>query len=438
MARRNPAQLTRRGLLRAMGVSAAALPFVPLLELDAAPVGEFPQRLILLHTPDGTNSADWRPSGGMSDFTLSTILAPLEEVRDDIVVVDGLRASIAGAGEAHAWGMAGLWSGAPSLEGNLFDGGNGNLTGWGGGASIDQILADALQPPTPFRSLHFGVQTGDPNIVTRCIYAAPEAPIHPEPNPYTMFDNLFADLGVDQAELDRLRARKQSVIDAVQSRLAVLEGKVATHDRQKIEAHLAAVRAIEERLDADFSGCQPPELGEQLDIGANDNFPAVGDLQMRLMVSALACDATRFASFQWSRGFSGVRHTWIGKSEGHHTYSHNGAEFNNTDIDRWYAERFRDLILYLKSYPEGDGTLLDNTIIVWGREIPTPGHFGLPYPMVVAGRGCGTIQTGRYLDYGDTPHAALLVSICNAMGMPEVTSVGTIDPDTGPLPGLVT
>jgi hypothetical protein len=429
-------RMTRRDLLRGLGVSAAALPFVPTLEAEAG--GDaFPQRLILLHTPDGTNSGDWRPSGGESDFVLSTILSPLEDVRNDIVIVDGLRASIAGAGEAHAWGMAGLWTGAPSLQGNLFDGGNGNMTGWGGGTSIDQMIADAVQPDTPYRSLQFGVQTGDPNIVTRCIYSAPEAPIHPEPNPYTMFDNLYANLGVDQAELDRLRARKQSVLDVVQTQLGGLQPKVAAHDRMKIEAHLDAVRAIENRLDADFSACQPPEMGSQLDINSNANFPTVGDLQLQLMVSALACDVTRFASFQWSRGFSGVRHEWIGKVEGHHTYSHNGQEFNNTDIDRWYAERFRDLILYLKSYPEGNGTLLDNTLVVWGREIPTPGHFGLPFPMVIAGGGAGRIPTGRYLDYGDTPHSALLVSVCNAMGMPEVTSVGTIDPDTGPLPGLV-
>jgi hypothetical protein len=334
--------------------------------------------------------------------------------------------------------MAGMWSGSPALEGNLFDGGNGNMTGWGGGTSIDQMLVQALSPDTPYASLQFGVQTGDPNIVTRCIYSAPEAPLHPEPDPYTMFDALYANVGVDQAELDRLRARKQSVIDAVQAQLGKLEGKVAKHDRMKIEAHLDAVRAIETRLDADFSACQPPPVGDKLDINANDNFPLVIDLQTQLMVSALACDVTRFASMQWSRGFSGIRHGWIGKTEGHHTYSHNGESFNNTDIDRWYAERFRDLILYLKSYPEGDGTMLDNTIVVWGREIPAPSHFGLPYPIVIAGGGAGTIQTGRYLDYGDTPHSALLVSICNAMGMPGVTSVGTIDPDTGPLPGLVT
>jgi hypothetical protein len=430
-------RMRRRDLLRGLGISAAALPFVPTLEAEAG--GDvFPQRLILLHTPDGTNSADWRPSGGESDFVLSTILSPLEDVRDDIVIVDGLRASIAGAGEAHAWGMAGLWTGSPALMGNLFDGGNGNMTGWGGGTSIDQMIADAVMPDTPYRSLQFGVQTGDPNIVTRCIYSAPEAPIHPEPSPYAMFDQLYANLGADQAELDRLRARKQSVIDAVQGQLGALENKVAAHDRMKIEAHLDAVRAIEQRLDADFSACQPPEMGSQLDINSNENFPMVGDLQLQLMVSALACDVTRLASFQWSRGFSGVRHEWIGKVEGHHTYSHNGQEFNNTDIDRWYAERFRDLILLLKSYPEGNGTMLDNTIVVWGREIPTPGHFGLPFPIVIAGGGGGRIATGRYLDYGDTPHSALLVSICNAMGMPEVTSVGTIDPDSGPLPGLVT
>lgn len=431
-------RISRRSLLQGLGASTLALPFVPLLDAESAP-GEIPRRLILFYTPDGVNTSSWLPTGGPRDFSLGTILSPLEDVRDDIIVFSGLRASIDGPGETHAQGMAGLWTGCPTLEGNQFDGGNGNFTGWGSGPSVDQILVQALKPDTPFASMQFGVQTGDPHVVSRNIYAGAEAPLHPEPDPYAVFEQLFAQIGLEQAELQRLRARKQSVLDVMQGRLSAIQDRVAAHDRHKIAAHLEAVRAIEQRLDADYAGCEAPEMGDQIDVDANENFPLVGDLQMRLMVSALACGVTRFASMQWSRGFSDVRHTWIGRGERHHGYSHGGPSAGNTDIDRWYAERFRDLIQLLASYPEGDGTLLDNTLIVWGREVYTPSsHLGMPFPLVLAGRAGGRIETGRFLDYGDTPHAALLVSMCNAMGLEDVTSVGTVNPDTGPLPGLVT
>jgi hypothetical protein len=440
-ARKRPYRpaLGRRAFLGALG----ALGITPLLpRLEAVAGGDdIPLRLLLVHTPDGTFIDRWRPSGGELDFQLSEILAPLEVMRDEIVVADGLRMTAGGAGEAHAYGMGGLWTGAEVLSGNLFDGGNQAMTGWGSGTSIDQLVADATEGATPYRSLEFGVQTKDPHIVTRMIYGGPEMPIDPEPNPTTMFDKLFSEVGLEQAELAKIRARKRSILDHLGGELDALQTKVSAHDRAKIEAHLDHVRAIEQRLDTSIGACEVPMIGGAIDPDANENFPLVGDIQMKLVAAAFACDLTRVASLQWSAGFSGVRHDWLGWGEqGHHSWSHDASaetsEAADVAIDTWYAERFRDLLLELQKYPEGDGTVLDHTLVVWGREIGFPrGHSMHPIPFVLAGGAGGALPTGRYLDFGDQQHAKLLVSIGRAMGL-DIDGIGNIVENSGGLDGL--
>lgn len=423
----------RRELLRTLGLSAAALPFLPMLEAEVEADGEFPKRLVLVYTPDGTPPSAWRPTGNSTDFELSRILLPLEAMRDKIVVVDGLRASRQSGAEDHASGMAALWTGSSM---RIPEGGD---IGWASSASVDQRIVDALRPSTPFRSLQFGVLCGDPAVRSRTIYSGSESPLHPIDNPHQMFDYLYSTLELAEDQFEQMRARKKSVLDAVKTRLSTIGVRIGAGDRHKFDAHLEGIREIERRLETDVSACAPPDISELMETDyGNAMFPEVGDAQMRLLASALACDATRFASLQWSRAFSGVRHEWIGKTESHHHYSHDGvSDEPNVEIDRWYAEKFRDLLLLLDSYPEGNGTLLDNTIVVWGRELPTPWHAGYPFPIVMAGGGGGRIETGRYLNYDQTPHAALLVSICHAMGLPEIESIGDVDPDTGPLQGLV-
>jgi hypothetical protein len=156
-----------------------------------------------------------------------------------------------------------------------------------------------------------------------------------------------------------------------------------------------------------------------------------------IMTQALACDLTRVASVQLSRGFSNVTHTWLNQTVAHHSTSHENADNRQKlmDIDNWYAQQVVRMLTAMDQIDEGNGTLLDNTLVVWGRELGTTSHRMQPMPLVMAGSGQGVLRTGRMIDVNNEPHAKLLVSICQMMGL-TTNGVGDINPDSGPLTKL--
>ena len=177
----------------------------------------------------------------------------------------------------------------------------------------------------------------------------------------------------------------------------------------------------------------------------NDDFAAIGALQIDLMVMALACDITRVASLQWSRALSATRFSWLPSpiTEGHHDLSHRGDDDASavdklTRINQWYASQLARLIAKLKAVPEGDGTLFDHTLILWCNELGKGNtHSRVNAPYVLAGSAGGALATGRFLTFeGDVPHNNLLLAILQLMGLPD-TTFGNPDWCTGPLPGLV-
>jgi hypothetical protein len=439
----NP-QSTRRAFLATLGASGVLVPFLPMLdrELEAAP-GDFPLRLVLLFSANGTLHENWAPSGGESNFTLSPILSPLEPYRDRMIVLDGLEVSRDGPGDGHQKGMGILWTASRLLEGTEFAGGDGSSAGWGGGISIDQHIADAVGTGTPYRSLELGVQTGGASVWSRMSYAGGNQPLAPEDSPQAMFDRLFADYDVDASELDRLKAQRQSVIDLVKGDLdSLLVRHGSANDRLKIEAHLESIRAIEMRNQAEVPACEVPAAPSGIDHQANDNFPIVSNLQSELLAMALTCNLTRVASIQWSASVSGTRFSWLGIPDGHHDLSHLGDGDQSmidklTAINTWYAEQVRYLMDTLAAIPEGDGTVLDNTLIVWGNELSRGNsHGNHPVPFVLLGGAGGRFQMGRYLQYDRVQHNRMLVSLCHAMGMPEQQTFGDTDAGSGGLPGL--
>jgi Protein of unknown function (DUF1552) len=440
----NP-NFSRRAFLGTLGASGVLVPFLPMLdrELEAAP-GDFPLRLILLFSANGTLHENWVPSGSESDFTLGTILAPLEPYKDRMVVLDGLEVSRDGPGDGHQKGMGILWTGSRLLEGTEFAGGDGSSAGWGGGISIDQHIAQTVGAETPYSSLEFGVQTQGASVWSRMCYAGGDQPLAPEDNPQAMFDRLFADYDVDASELEKLKAQRQSVIDLVKGDLdSLLARHGSANDKLKIEAHLESIRAIEMRNQAEVPACEIPAApGGGIDHQANDNFPLVSQLQSDIMAMALTCGLTRVASLQWSASVSGVRFTWAGVPEGHHDLSHLGdgdpAMIDKiTAVNTWYSEQAKYLMDVLAAIPEGDGSVLDNTLIVWGNELSRGNsHGNQPVPFVLLGGGGGRIQMGRYLQYDAVRHNRLLVSLCHAMGMDEQQTFGDTDTGSGGLAGL--
>jgi hypothetical protein len=427
---------SRRQLLKALGVSAAASPFFPVLDGWGAP-GALPKRMFLLYTPHGVIPETYWPGGGETGFTFPAggILEPLNDYKSEMVIFKGLKRDTRGPGD-HERCFCNMWTGTALAPG----------TQEGNGPSIDQIVAKATKPGTDFESLQFAVQphySSDTDSTSRAarsdgnmIYAGPKMRIPAEWDPYKMFTRLFAGgvtmPGGDPAEFERVRARRKSVLDFVMGEAEDL-GKqvVGRDDRVKIESHMQSIRDIERTLQTPATTCGAiPAPDGMIDLGKNANFPALVGVMNRLAAAAFACDRTRIASMQYSRGFSRHTHTWLGMKDWHHTISHDkGATKALTQMQRWYMERVKELLDLLKGVQEGGKPMLDSMLVIYVAELYTPwNHTAYPSPCWTVGKANGALAgTGRYLDYANNgDHNQFLTTMVHAMGVTGVTKVGDL------------
>lgn len=441
---------SRRAFLARLGLGAAAAPFVPLLNASGQEASR-PTRLLLVFTPHGALWDAWWPSGGERDFKLGPILEPLERHRPHINILANMWIIPTGIGAPHTKGMPLLWTASPLLEDQTFvreDGSGGRFFGWNSAPSLDQVVANAIGTKTTYKSLELGVRCGDSHPSHRMIYAAAKQPLAPETNPYAMVERLFASAGT---KLDQVRADRKSTIDVLAAELDGLrtKGRLGNDERFKLDQHLTAIRTIETRLAQTMPRagvCAAPSLGDKVAANALENTPQVFDRQMDLIAAAFACDLTRVASLQYSMGDNDfTTYPWLGITRSaHHDITHAGdgdaqAKADLTKIYRWYAERFAYLLDQLAAVKEGNGTLLDNTLVIWGSELGKGNtHDSHPTPFIVAGGAGGRLKGGRALwSPVYTPHNRLLVSACQLMGLPNVQTFGSTDNGKGPLPGLV-
>jgi len=440
-------RLSRRAFLRGAGGIAVALPFLEAMS-DSALANPFPKRLVVFFTGLGTVKSAWAPTGTETDFVLGEVLSPLAPFQDKLLVLEGIDMESAyhGPGDPHQQGIAQALTGTELQEGDIFPYAcNPNAkVGWGGGISIDQFLAKEIGQTTKFASLEFGVQVQHANVSSRISYLGPGQPVPPEDDPRAAFDRIFTDLSADPESLARLRTQRRRVLDAVMDDYGALNKRISGSDREKVENHLEAVVEIEKRLDAPGligGACSIPTLGDPLEVYANDNYPALGRLQLDLLAMALACDLTRVASIQWASTQAGKVFTWLGQNETHHQLSHSSsADPVRRDqiiaIGKWHAEQLAYLLGKLDAVQEGTGTLLDNTLVLWCTDIAMgQSHARRDMPYVLAGGAGGALQTGRYLRYSGDHHNNLLVAICNAMGV-GVSTFGNPAYCTGKLTGL--
>ncbi len=446
--RAGAANVPRRTILRGAAGAALALPWLESLaprqaRAQAAPI----KRFIVMFTPNGTLPGAWTPTGTETSFTLGPILAPLAPHQADIVVVGGLNQQGSG-GDGHQNGISGMLTGT-GLNPGPFAGVGAAPAGWPTGPSVDQRIAEAMGAPTKFRSLELGVQVGAADNWGRMIYRAANQPLPPNDDPADVYARVFTDLHTDPAVLLKQLRRKKSILDAVTREYARVSGRLGAADRQRLDAHATAVREIEMRLASQTTSssavCHDPTI-RAVATYANDSFPDVGGLQLDLLAMALACDITRVASLQWSRAVSQTRFTWLPMpvNEAHHDLSHRSDDDTDavaklTRINTWYASQLAGLIARLKAIPEGNGTVFDNTLILWSNELAkgnTHSRVGAGY--VLAGHAGGALRTGRYLDYTgqSLPHNNLLVSLLNAMDVPD-RSFGKTDWCSGALTGLL-
>ena len=396
-----------------------------------------------MFSANGTIPSAWKPSGGETGHTFNEILEPLTPWIDYVNVLDGLRYASGGAGNNHMAGPHKFLAGSGLLDGNEFTGGGNASSGWGSEISVDQHIANGLGDETAFKSLEFGVQNGNANPRSRMVYAGSNQPIAPEDNPYDMFDRLFADFQVDETDLERLRMERQSVIDVVREQLVSLEPQYGQADKLKVEAHLESLRSIEKRLDIGYSNnCELPTVDGQIDHQDDASFREISRLQMDLMVMAFACGLTRVSTLMWSRATSQQTYPFLGFTDKHHDMSHEGesntaAQNKLITINNFLSGELAYLLQALDNVQEGNGTMLDNTLIIWGNELGEgKGHTRHPIPFIMAGGGGGYFRMGRNLDYGDTDHNRLLVSACHFMGLDGQQTFGNLDSGSGPLDNL--
>ena len=439
--------LDRRRFLR---VSAGALVALPLLNAFRARASEpaFPKRLVLVYMPNGTIQDAFWPTNVQDEahFELGEILAPLSAHKERLLILKGLKIAIAaadvGPGGPHQKGVGALFTGRELLDGQFRDG-CGSLAGWANGISVDQEVANKIGADTVLPSLELGVRAAKNDVQSRISYAGPGHPLPPMNSPHDVYLRLFSGWETNSSTLADLRDKRHSVLDTVQEQFQALSAHSSAEDRQKLDQHLTLVRDVERRLDIlpPATGCIAPELPPELDTDSESTMQQIAALQMDLLSIAFHCDLVRVASVQFSDGLNTIRFPWLGSMGEGHSLSHSG----DSDVEaraqlvarhRWYVEQIARLLDRLAAIPEGNGSVLDNTLLVWGSEIGTGNsHSHENIPFLVAGSAGGALRTGRFLNFGGRSHAELLVSILNAMGL-ESQTFGHPDFVAGPLSGL--
>jgi hypothetical protein len=384
-----------------------------------------PKRLIVVFTPNGTIYDAWKPTGTEMQFELSRILTPLAPYKDRILILDGieLKSGRSGPGDDHMRGMGHMLTGVELSTGTT-QGGGGMPAGFGGGISIDQLIAAEVGKTSRFKSLEFGAYVRDSDIWSRMIYAGKDQPLPPMEDPEKAYSRIFSTSTLDAAALARLTKRRKSVLDHAIGTLGQLANKMPAEDRVRVEAHADAVRQIEKQIVSQASACSIPKVGP-LNTSQIANYEPTGRLMIDMLVASMACDQTRVASMQFSRSVSQMSFPSIGISDQHHDLSHLGdgdgdAKEKLTKINTYYANQFAYLLEKLNAVKEGDGTLLDHSLVIWLNELAKGNeHSHSPMPVVIAGKCSGSVRTGRYVTFPNSaPHNNLLTSLANAMGVP--------------------
>ncbi len=441
-------KLSRRSVLRGLGVS-LALPWLEATGSIAQASGNAasaPVRMGFIFVPNGVHLPNWTPNSEGYGFDLPPILEPLSPIRDDLMVLSGLthdkgRANGDGPGD-HARSASVFLTGAQPRK---TDGENIRS-----GVSVDQVAAQAVGQRTKFSSLELGVdpgrQAGNCDSGYSCAYSSniswssETTPVGKEVNPKLVFERLFAGgrkSDVDQGKEQR-DALQQSILDFIADDAKRLQSKLGRNDNRKLDEYLTGVREVERRIGQ--AANLPPEA--DIDYPAPAGIPKDYREHMRLMcdmiILAFQTDSTRIATLMFANAGDNKNYRKIGVPDGHHALSHHRGDPEKlakiSKINRFHVEQLSYLLQRMKSIREGDRTLLDNSMIVYGSAISDGNrHNNENLPILLAGAGGGTIETGRHVRYDtETPLCNLYMSMLDRMGV-DAPFVGD---STGRLPHL--
>jgi hypothetical protein len=423
----------RRQFLRDLGLSAASLPFLAgLPSLTGAPTPQRRQRLIIMFSPNGTLPQDFWPEQEGDAFEFKPILKPLEPFKSRTLILNGVHNKVRGDGDSHMRGMSCLLTGSELLPGNI-RGGGGNPAGWASSLSIDQEIKNHLQAnaatKTRFGSIEFGVAV--PNRAdpwTRMSYAGANQPIAPIDDPHQMLAKLYGKMKDKESLV--------SILDDVHGDLKRVASKLSARDKTLLDQHMTLVRALENDLkEADKQGNLPhpvPDVDPTIEL-VNDNTPDISRIQIDLLVNALANDMARIGTLQYMRSVGMAQMRWLGVEEGHHALSHDPDDNKDSyakllKINQWFAEEFAYLAKRLSETPEstGDGSMLDNTLIVWTNELGKGNSHTLDnIPCVmIGGEKTFGYQMGRSIKLEKQPHNRLLLSLAHGFGHSGLQTFG--------------
>lgn len=418
-----PLTRTRREFVRDLGISAAALPFVLNLPgLGFANQSKRKQRIVFVFSPNGIVPKDFWPDETGANFKLKRILEPLEPFKKQMLSLQGVSDKIRGDGDGHMRGIGCLLTGIELFPGNI-QGGSDTPAGWAKGLSIDQEIKNFLQKDpatkTRFGSLELGVMVPErADTWTRWSYAGANKPLVPIDDPYQLFNKLYGRAKDNEA--------LASVLDLVKDDLKKVEANVGAADKKLLEEHAQFVRDMEKELKEQKAATNVGHAVPKLDPGikrVNDNMPQISKTQLDLLVNSFVADFTRVATYQITNSVGMPRMKWLGINEGHHELSHEPdsnekAQEKLVKINRWYCEQVAYLAKRLSETPEpgGNGSLLDNTLIVWTNELGKGNsHTHDNIPFILVGGGLN-FKMGRSLKYRREPHNRLLMSFAHAFG----------------------
>jgi hypothetical protein len=427
-------QIPRRTFLKGVG-TAMALPLleamVPAKLLAASAPATKPLRMAFVYVPNGVNMADWTPTAEGTDFELPAILEPLKEHQRDLQVLTGLAHRKAdpngdGAGD-HARASASFLTGMQARKTAAVD--------IRAGVSVDQVAAGRVGRMTRLPSLELscdkGQQAGSCDSGYSCAYQfnlawkTASTPLPPEVNPRIVFERLFSN-GI-AAESEQARAARQanhkSILDFVLQDAQQLRSKLGSTDRRKLDEYMTAVREIEQRIErAEKFGAAGTDYARP--AGIPGDYEQHLRVMFDLLTLAFQTDTTRISTFIVAHDGSNRSYPIIGVSDGHHDLSHHGGNQEKKKkiaaINQFHVRQFAYFLEKLKSVKEGDGSLLDHCMIVYGSGISDGNaHNHNDLPVLLTGRGGGTLATGRHVRYPkDTPMTNLYLSMLERMGVP--------------------
>ena len=437
--------LSRRALLGGVG----ALGLSSLLPRSRARAASVPTRFVVFHVPEGMWSGAARPSAGGS--SLGPIFSPLDPFKDQIIVLNNLEMKSRDrgpGGDEHHRAIPHMLTGIEMQNENN-----------AGGASLDQVIAKAIGQGSQLTSLQLAVRIVYTDTNSKPIWSGAGRVVPAQQDPWQVYKRVFgsgaatgsnAPMGSTSAPTATPTTTRpavdlrRSALDHALVETAALRAQLPQSDRFLLDSYQESLRDIERRLDmlgepatGGATGgttdpgtpavCTEPTLGSSVNVGSESNYPKISQLQMDMLVAAFQCDVTRVASFQYGNSNDQCSYSWLGVNAIGHDLAHNNGNVDpggskKTKVYNWYSEQFAYFLNKLKSVPEGSGTMLDNTVILWVSEFgESNGHSAKNLMWMLMGNAAGYFKSGQVVNLGGRSTNDVLTTVQNAFGIAGTT-----------------